>query len=155
MGAIKTTPPKTTRLKRREFCRSLPCVALGGLSLSELSKMALARTASGEGTSASSKESPMAAEEKMEKKIKGIDAKVISVKGTCGLGHKVGDVVRFTEKGVEGMICIHALYSMLPAVFAMMYEARFPWLTDPDKKTHPCTDAAYPVVFEITRIREA
>ncbi len=91
----------------------------------------------------------------MEKKIKAVQAKVISVKGECGAGHKVGDVVTFTERGVDGNICIHALYSMLPAVFAMMFEARFPWLADPDKKTHPCTDAANPVVFEITRIREA
>jgi uncharacterized repeat protein (TIGR04076 family) len=90
----------------------------------------------------------------MAGKTTGIEAKVISVKGTCGLGHKVGDVVKFTETGVEGKICIHALYSMLPAVFAMMYEARFPWLDNPDVKTHPCTDAANPVVFEITRIRE-
>ncbi len=39
---------------------------------------------------------------------------------------------------------------MLPAVFAMMFEARFPWLQDPDKKTHACPDAAFPVVFEIS-----
>jgi uncharacterized repeat protein (TIGR04076 family) len=91
----------------------------------------------------------------MAKKIKHIEARVVSVKGTCGLGHQVGDVVRFTEHGVEGKICIHALYSMLPAVFAMMFEAQFPWLQDPDKKTHPCTDAANPVVFEISRVREA
>lgn len=90
----------------------------------------------------------------MPNKIKHIEAKVISVKGTCGLGHKPGDVVRFTEQGVEGKICIHAMYSLLPAVFAMMFEARFPWLQDPDKKTHACPDAAYPVVFEITRVRE-
>lgn len=42
--------------------------------------------------------------------------------------------MKFTELGAGGKICIHALYSMLPAVFAMMYEARFPWLEDPDKK---------------------
>jgi uncharacterized repeat protein (TIGR04076 family) len=91
----------------------------------------------------------------MPKKIKQIEAKVISVKGTCGQGHKVGDIVRFTEHGVDGKICIHALYSMLPAVFAMMFEARFPWLQDPDKKTHACPDAAFPVVFEISRVRES
>ena len=90
----------------------------------------------------------------MAEKIQEIRAKVMSVKGTCGLGHKVGDVVKFTEAGVEGKVCIHALYSMLPAVFAMMYEARFPWLEDPEKKTHACPDAANPVVFEIARIRE-
>ena len=59
----------------------------------------------------------------MDKKITAVIAKVISQKGTCELGHKVGDVVKFTESGVEGKICIHALYSMLPAVFAMMYGA--------------------------------
>jgi uncharacterized repeat protein (TIGR04076 family) len=90
----------------------------------------------------------------MAKEVRAIEAKVISVKGTCGNGHKVGDVVKFTQTGVEGKICIHALYSMLPAVFAMLYDVKFPWLDNPDKKTHPCTDAANPVVFEITKIRE-
>jgi len=90
----------------------------------------------------------------MEKPIKYIEVKVASVKGTCGMGHKPGDIVKITDQGVDGKICIHALYSMLPAVFAMLYEARFPWLTEnPDKKTHACPDAANPVVFEITRIR--
>lgn len=100
------------------------------------------------------KESLNDQEESMAKKIQEIRAKVMSVKGTCGLGHKVGDVVKFTEAGVEGKVCIHALYSMLPAVFAMMYEAKFPWLENPEKKTHACPDAVNPVVFEIARIRE-
>ena len=120
---------------RREFCKQLPCAAVGTLSLF---------SAAGIG---------MGKEAQMAKKVKAIEAKVISVKGTCGNGHKVGDVVKFTETGVEGKICIHALYSMLPAVFAMLYDVTFPWLENPDKKTHPCTDAANPVVFEITKIR--
>jgi len=91
----------------------------------------------------------------MEKKVKAVKAKVISVKGTCGNGHKIGDIVTFTESGVEGHICIHALYSMLPAVFAMLYDVKFPWLENTEKKTHPCTDAANPVVFEIEKVREA
>ena len=90
----------------------------------------------------------------MAKKVTAVKAKVLSVKGTCGLGHKVGDVVTFTETGVQGKICIHALYSMMPAVFAMLYDAQFPWLEDKDKKTHPCTDAANPVVFEIVKVTE-
>jgi uncharacterized repeat protein (TIGR04076 family) len=91
----------------------------------------------------------------MEKKVSAVRAKVISVKGTCSLGHKVGDIVTFAETGVQGKICIHALYSMLPAVFAMLYDVKFPWLENPDIKTHPCTDAANPVVFEIAKVREA
>lgn len=89
----------------------------------------------------------------MAKTVKEVKAKVISVKGECGLGHKAGDVVRFTEGGVDGHICIHALYCMMPKVFAMMFNAEFPWAKDhPDTLTHPCPDAANPVVFELTRI---
>jgi uncharacterized repeat protein (TIGR04076 family) len=123
---------------RREFCKSLPCAALGTLPWFSLCGQVLG------------KEAQMAA-----KKVIAVTAKVISVKGPCGQGHKVGDVVTFTESGVEGKICIHALYSMLPAVFAMLYDVKFPWLADPKRKTHPCTDAAYPVVFEIAKVRES
>ena len=85
----------------------------------------------------------------MEKKIKTITAKVQSVKGSCW--HKVGDSATLTETGVEGKICIHALYSFLPKAFAMMYGARFPWLQNPDVAVHACPDPNNPVVFEITR----
>lgn len=90
----------------------------------------------------------------MTNEILAVEAKVLSQKGSCALGHKVGDAVKFTENSVEGHICIHALYSMLPAVFAMLFDARFPWLNNPDVKTHACPDAHNPVVFEISRIRK-
>ena len=90
----------------------------------------------------------------MNKKVKEVRAEVVSQKGTCELGHGAGDVVRFTDHGVEGRICIHALYSMMPAAFAMLFDVEFPWLPDKDVKTHPCTDAATPVVFELKKLRE-
>jgi len=77
---------------------------------------------------------------------------VIRQKGHCEMGHRVGDVVTCTEAGVEGRICFHALYSIVPKVFAMMYDAKFPWLEDPDVTTHACPDADNPVVFEVKRI---
>ena len=80
-----------------------------------------------------------------------VSAKVISQKGSCGIGHKVGDEIIFTEDGVKGKICIHALYSFLPKVFAMMFDSQFPWLDDPDVSTSACPDAYNPVVFEIRR----
>jgi uncharacterized repeat protein (TIGR04076 family) len=89
----------------------------------------------------------------MEKKVKAVTAKVISIKGECGI-HKTGDICTFTTEGVQGKVCIHAMYSMLPKVFAMMYGAKFPWLQNPDISTHACPDAVNPVVFEITRIYE-
>jgi len=113
-------------IKRREFCKTASCAAVGA--------------AWGVGRS--------------EKKIVAVEARVLSQKGNCAMGHKVGDAATFTESGVEGKICIHALYSMMPAVFAMLFDSRFPWLEDPDTKTHACPDAYNPVVFEITRLRE-
>jgi len=76
---------------------------------------------------------------------------VISQQGHCSAGHRVGDVVVFDGLHVQGKLCIHALYSMLPKVFAMRYGAQFPWLQDKDVSTHACPDAFSPVVFQIRR----
>ncbi len=81
-----------------------------------------------------------------------IVAKVVKQKGHCDAGHTVGDKVVFDGSTVEGKICISALYSVLPKVFAMRYGAKFPWLNDPDTATHACPDALNPVVFEIQRL---
>ena len=63
------------------------------------------------------------------------------------------DEVVFDGETVQGRMCIHALYSTLPKVFAMRYGAVFPWLADPNVAPHACPDAKNPVVFEIRRIR--
>ena len=80
-----------------------------------------------------------------------IKLEVISQKGTCVAGHQVGDRVEFDQQQVKGKICIHALYSILPKVFAMKYDARFPWLTDPGVAHHACPDGNNPVIFKVTR----
>jgi uncharacterized repeat protein (TIGR04076 family) len=82
-----------------------------------------------------------------------IVAKVIGQEGHCEFGHRVGDEVVFDGDTVQGRLCISALYSFLPKVFAMRYGANFPWLDDPDVATHACPDAKNPVVFEIRRVR--
>jgi uncharacterized repeat protein (TIGR04076 family) len=83
-----------------------------------------------------------------------IIARVIKQEGHCAAGHTIGDEVDFDGMTVKGKICIHALYSFLPKVFAMMYGAEFPWLEDSDVATHACPDAWNPVVFEIRRVCE-
>jgi uncharacterized repeat protein (TIGR04076 family) len=84
-----------------------------------------------------------------------VEVKVISQEGTCQFGHQVDDVVVFDGETVRGRICLSALYSFLPKVFAMRYGADFPWLEEhKDISTHACPDAYNPVVFEIHRIRE-
>ena len=81
-------------------------------------------------------------------------ARVIKQEGNCVAGHQVGDEVVFDGDTVQGMVCIHALYSFLPKVFAMRFGSDFPWLEDRDVATHACPDAWNPVVFEIRRLRE-
>jgi len=135
---------------RREFCRKASLATIGacvlsGLPGSEAFAVALHLKS---GAVSGSKEN------KMEKRVKAVMAKVISVRGECGI-HKTGDTCTFTETGVQDRVCIHAMYSMLPKVFAMFYGAKFPWLQNQDVATHACPDAANPVVFEITRIYES
>lgn len=81
-------------------------------------------------------------------------ARVIRQEGCCIAGHQVGDEVVFDGLTVKGQVCLHALYSFLPKVFAMRYGADFPWLEDPDVASHACPDAGNPVVFEIRRFLE-
>lgn len=77
--------------------------------------------------------------------------RVIKQEGTCPV-HKVGDEVIFTGEEVKGKICLSALYSVLPKVYAMRYNAYFPWLEDQCVSTHACPDYLNPVVFEVIRI---
>jgi uncharacterized repeat protein (TIGR04076 family) len=137
-------------LNRRDFCKTASWAALGILSANTISGIAC----KGRAADPLRAGDPDRKESGMANEILAVEAKVLSQKGSCALGHKVGDVVKFTEYGVEGKICIHVLYSMLPAVFAMLFDARFPWLNNPDVKTHACPDAFNPVVFEISRIRK-
>jgi len=134
---------------RREFCKTTPCAAIGILAGISISGEALAVR---KGNSLNRELS--VTEATMQEKISGVQLKVISQKGECGLGHSVGDTCTFTETGLDGKLCIHAMYSVLPKVFAMMYDAKFSWLKDPDVASHACPDAANPVVFEVKRLRE-
>ena len=62
--------------------------------------------------------------------------RVVKQEGNCAAGHKVGDEVLFTGEEVKGKICISAMYSMMPKIYAMMYNARFHWLDDQCVSTH-------------------
>lgn len=81
-----------------------------------------------------------------------IIVRVKEVKGRCAFGHQVGDEIVFDGETVQGRVCLSALYSFLPKVFAMAYGAHFPWLKDPNVATHACPDAYNPVVFEVVRL---
>jgi len=141
MVPTKTNKNQSCDRNRREFCKRVPCAAMGIMASS--------------GFFASFFKGPTLSNDHVLKNenimTNIVTAKVISQKGSCGIGHKVGDEIIFTEDGVKGKICIHALYSFLPKVFAMMFDSQFPWLDDPDVSTSACPDAYNPVIFEISR----
>ncbi|MBA7620938.1 hypothetical protein ES703_28294 [subsurface metagenome] len=82
-----------------------------------------------------------------------VSIKVISQKGTCEAGHKVGNQWLVGEKTPEGM-CIFAFSSLLPCITPLMYGGAFPWEKDPDRTTAACPDSENPVVFELRRVRD-
>ena len=83
-----------------------------------------------------------------------VEVTVKSQKGTCALGHKVGDRIFFDGKSVKGDICYSALMTLLPKIYAMRYGVEFPWSEDGDTIYNACPDPGNPVVFEIRRIRK-
>jgi uncharacterized repeat protein (TIGR04076 family) len=82
-----------------------------------------------------------------------VKARVISQKGTCNAGHKVGDEFLIGDTLPAGM-CSWAFYSLFPFVSALQSGGTFPWEKDPDKTTVACPDAESLVVFELTRIKK-
>jgi uncharacterized repeat protein (TIGR04076 family) len=82
-----------------------------------------------------------------------VRVKVISQKGHCDAGHKVGDQWLVGEKAPEG-ICLFALHTLFPSITPLMLGGAFPWEKDPDKTTVACPDPDNPVIFEIRRVRD-
>jgi len=81
-----------------------------------------------------------------------VKLKVISQKGTCEAGHKVGD--EFDCSGLSpGGICLFALNAIMPFLMPLMFGGTFPWSDDPDKAEAVCPDAENPVVFELQRVQ--
>jgi uncharacterized repeat protein (TIGR04076 family) len=85
--------------------------------------------------------------------IYDIEVTVVSQKGTCGAGHKVGDrwVVGHTT---PGGICLSAYPALQPTIDVLKYGGAFPWDKDPDVSQAVCPDSANPVVFQLKRVRK-
>lgn len=80
-------------------------------------------------------------------------AKVVSQKGTCEAGLKVGDEFSVGEKTPDN-ICSFAYTAIFPFAVALMTGGSFPWEKDPDRTTVACPDAENPVVIELKRVRQ-
>ena len=77
--------------------------------------------------------------------------KVVSQKGTCHAGHKVGDEWVIAPRTPEG-ICLGAFHTMFPTLLLLLTGAPISWRADPDATTVACPDAENPVVFELRRL---
>jgi uncharacterized repeat protein (TIGR04076 family) len=77
-------------------------------------------------------------------------ARVMSQKGSCALGHKVGDEFVIGDYTPHGM-CAWAFYLVFPFVSVLQFGGTFPWEKDPDKAVVACPDSTNPVVFELRR----
>ncbi len=90
----------------------------------------------------------------MDQDVYKIKIKVISQKGSCVVGHKVGDEFATAGATPAGM-CLFAFSSMLPSLMPLMFGGQFFWSKDKDVTEVACPDADNPVVFELRRIRKA
>ena len=77
-------------------------------------------------------------------------AKVISQKGTCAAGHRVGDEFFIGQK-TPPELCSWAFYTLFPFAQVLQFGGSFPWEGDPNRATVACPDPGSPVVFELSR----
>jgi len=76
---------------------------------------------------------------------------VKEIKGTCP--HKVGHQVEIVGDEVKGSICPMAFHAMYPYIFALQFDAVFPWEKDKDRMLAVCPDQANIATFEIKRVK--
>jgi uncharacterized repeat protein (TIGR04076 family) len=76
-----------------------------------------------------------------------IIARVISQKGTCEAGHKVGDEFVIGQSTPAGM-CAWAFYTLFPFAEVLQFGGSFPW-EKPGKTVIACPDPTNSVVFEL------
>ncbi len=81
-----------------------------------------------------------------------IVARVISQKGTCVMGHKVGDKFTIGQTTPQGM-CSWAFYTLFPFAEVLQFGGSFPWEKDPDSTLVACPDPANPVIFELRCVK--
>ena len=77
-------------------------------------------------------------------------ARVISQKGTCAAGHKVGDEFVIGQK-TPPAFCSWAFYTLFPFAQVLQFGGAVPWEDDRNRTTVACPDPGNPVVFELSR----
>ncbi|MDD5081802.1 MAG: TIGR04076 family protein [Dehalococcoidales bacterium] len=78
-------------------------------------------------------------------------ARIISQRGTCAAGHKVGGEFVIGQETPRGL-CSWAFYVLFPFATALQSGGSFPWEDSPDQAIVACPDPTNPVVFELRRV---
>ena len=88
-----------------------------------------------------------------------VEIKVVSQKGYCGQGHKVGDEWVWTfEPGNPKTpdICPSVLPAMYRNLWLLSFGGTFAWPTPDGDTCHiVCPDPYNPVIFELKRLKDA
>ena len=83
--------------------------------------------------------------------------KTINQEGHCTAGQKVGDEILFDwdTHEIQGKICLHALYSALPKIYALAHGGEVAFAVDDEGNRvarHACPDGYNPVIYELRLI---
>ncbi len=82
--------------------------------------------------------------------VNPVVARVVSQKGTCSVGHRVGDEFVIGENTPAGM-CSWAFVNLFPFAQVLKFGGVFPWESDRDRAAVACPDPDNPLVFELRR----
>ncbi|MBA7587302.1 hypothetical protein ES708_29328 [subsurface metagenome] len=83
-----------------------------------------------------------------------VAVRVISQKGHCTAGHKVGDEWVIKNQMTPAGMCAYAFSAVFPFLQVLAYGAAFPWESNPDTTTVACPDAENPVVLELKTVKK-
>jgi uncharacterized repeat protein (TIGR04076 family) len=86
--------------------------------------------------------------------MSNVRVRVVSKEGRCSAGQKVGDeaVFDWDTHEIQGRICLHALYSMMPKIYALAHGADVAFAVAEDGSRvarHACPDGYNPVIYEL------
>jgi uncharacterized repeat protein (TIGR04076 family) len=82
-----------------------------------------------------------------------VEVTVVSQKGVCGAGHKVGDKWIIGSVTPTGF-CAAAYHVLYPDLRVYRFGGILPWTQDPDICQLACADNENPVVFQLRRIKK-
>jgi uncharacterized repeat protein (TIGR04076 family) len=86
--------------------------------------------------------------------------RIVSVKGTCNAGHKVGQEFDLSKEFTLGYredgkaLCPSAFHVAFPARRVLRFGGEMPWEKNKDLAHVACPDPVNPVVMELKRIRD-